>query len=644
MKFTWRNLTVIIIILIALLLAVTSVWNDSPIVDEIPHIGAGYSYIAKGDHRLNPEHPPLAKDLAGISLKMARIKDQAAKDQAAFESKFWREDINGQWEFGRKLLFNSNNDAVRLVRFAKMPQLIFFLLSAILIFVWTRKLYGYSAALIALFLFSFSPTVLAHSRFVTTDMPALFGVLIATYFFIRYLERPTKKNLWLAGLIFGIAQLTKFSVFLLVPFFLGLALIHALLNSPKSKMSSTLYALRSTLFIFIIGYLFIVWPVYYFHTWNYPSELQQFHTKDILTSFGKRWLADTVIYLADKPVIRGMAEYGLGLLMVVQRSAGGNTTYFMGEVANRAWPQYFPTVYFLKEPLAFWLLLALISLYLGVKMKFSIFNFFRSVFANQGFLIAKQSGQFSKIKEWFSRIIDWAKNYFTEMTMLLWIALYWYTSIRSNLNIGVRHLMPVYGFTFILLSGQLVGIANRIMNQESRIKNKKFILNSYFIILASLFGWYLYENLAVYPYYLTYFNQVALLRPSWVSAEQAGYIPGGHWYVVDSNLDWGQDLKRLADWVKRNNIQKVYLDYFGWADQNYYLKERAVWMRAGQFNSVREFLLENPEGGYMAISASFYMGSREKPETSYAWLDNYKPVLVIGNSIFVWYIQPFQLF
>ena len=597
------DVVAIIIVISALILAITSVWNDSPVVDEIPHIGAGYSYIAKGDHRLNPEHPPLAKDIAGISLKILGIKDQLA-----FESKFWQEDINGQWEFGKNLIFNSGNDPIRLVRFAKIPELIFFVLSAIIIFAWTRKMYGYLAALIAIFLFSFSPTVIAHSRFVTTDMPALFGVLLATYFFIHYLEKSTTKNLWLTGLIFGIAQLTKYSVVLLVPFFIVLGVIHALLNSRDRKLWFAGHKLAATICVIAIGYLFVVGPVYYFHTWNYPPELQKLHTDDILKSFGKRQLAETVIYLSDKPIIRGLAEYSLGLLMVTQRSMGGNTAYFMGEVRNWAWPQYFPTVYFLKEPLPFWGLVILVWLIWSARLRFS-----RSLF---------------NIRYW----LDLCRNNFTELTMLLWIGLYWYTSIRSNLNIGVRHLMPIYGFTFILLSGVLIKTYKSI--------NPKKALNSYLIILASLFGWYLYENISIYPYYLTYFNQVAFLRPSWAPAGQAGYIPGGHWYVVDSNLDWGQDLKRLADWVEKNNIQKIHLDYFGWADQNYYLKNKFVWISKGRYTSARSFLVENPEGGYLAVSASFSMGSREKQETSYAWLDDYKPVAVIGNSIFVWYITP----
>ena len=308
------KLTAVLIIVTALILAITSLWDDSPIVDEMPHIGAGYSYITKGDHRLNPEHPPLAKDLAGLSLKFLRVKDEPA-----FESKFWQEDINGQWEFGRKLIFNSGNDADKLAKYAKIPQLLFFILAAVIIFIWSRKLYGSKASLIALFLFSFSPTVLAHSRFVTTDMPALFGILLATFFFVKYLEKPTKKNLCLAGLMLGVAQLTKFSVFLLVPFFLVLAILYGLLKSEKSKILTTYYLLLTTILIIIIGFLFIVWPVYYFHTWNYPPELQKNHTEDLLKSYGNRNFADSIVYLSDKPVIRGLAEYGLGLLMVTQR-------------------------------------------------------------------------------------------------------------------------------------------------------------------------------------------------------------------------------------------------------------------------------------------------------------------------------------
>ena len=217
-----------IIIASSTILAIVSVWNDSPIVDEIPHIGAGYSYVQKGDFRLNPEHPPLAKDLAGFALSFLSL------NQSVFKTQFWTSDINGQWNFGRNLIFNSGNNAVLMTRIAKLPMLLFFIFSALIIFHWTRKLYGDKAALIATFLFSFSPTVMAHSRFVTTDIPALFGVLLGTYFFIRFLQNQTKINFGLAIIAFGIAQLTKFSLFLLNPLFLVLAITWGLTHSIHS--------------------------------------------------------------------------------------------------------------------------------------------------------------------------------------------------------------------------------------------------------------------------------------------------------------------------------------------------------------------------------------------------------------------------
>src|SRR3990167_6980071 len=131
----------------ALALAIVSSWNDSLIVDEIPHIGAGYSYLKKLDMRINPEHPPLAKDLAALPLLFLNL------DEQAFQTPFWLSDINGQWEFGRALIFGGGNDADLIKHLARLPMLLFFVLSALLIFRWTLERYGGTGALISLILF-----------------------------------------------------------------------------------------------------------------------------------------------------------------------------------------------------------------------------------------------------------------------------------------------------------------------------------------------------------------------------------------------------------------------------------------------------------------------------------------------------------
>lgn len=559
-----------VIISVATILAYTSIWNDSLIVDEIPHVGSGYSYVTTQDYRLNPEHPPLAKDLAGWMMSLFLDVD----GEPAYQSTYWTDDVNGQWNFGRKLIYNSGNDVDAIVRTVKIPMLLFFVLSAIYVFKWTRELYGDKAGKIALVLFAFSPTVIANSRFVTTDIPALFGVLLASYYFFKYLKDSNRKNLIIAGVAFGIAQLLKFSVFLLVPYFLLIALIYIFVKKDWKVF-------LMTILIMVIGFIGVVWPWYGWHVQNYDPVRQHSDTEALLATYGNRNFADPVVFLSDKPYVRGLAQYGLGLLMVNQRVIGGNTVYFLGKVERFGNALYFPIVYFIKESLAFWGLLAIALFYLFRQAKFK------------------------------ASIWRWTKEHFIESMMIVWLIIYWTVSIRGSLNIGVRHLLPVYPFTIILTAGLLAGFLK---------KNAKPKL----LIIAGLLGWYVFETVHIHPFYLTYFNQVA------------GGPSGGHRLVVDSNLDWGQDLKRLAHWVEDNNVKNIHLDYFGWADQSYYLGSNFIWTRSTDFKSKEDFLRANPDGGYLAVSASFYMGTRGEPDKGYAWLDEFEPVTVIGNSIFVW--------
>jgi len=104
-------------------------------------------------------------------------------------------------------------------------MLIFLVLIGIYLFKWAREKYGAPSALFVLLLFTFSPTFLAHGRYVTTDVGAAFGFLFALYYFIRYVKKPSRKHLIFAGLAFGVAQLLKFSLILLIPLFIGLLFI-----------------------------------------------------------------------------------------------------------------------------------------------------------------------------------------------------------------------------------------------------------------------------------------------------------------------------------------------------------------------------------------------------------------------------------
>lgn len=589
-----------IVVTIAVLLAAASNIGDTLIVDEIPHIGSGYSYAATGDYRLNPEHPPLAKTMAGLAI--LPITDGSV----AFNTPFWTENINGQWNFGRVLIYNSGNDADRITQMARLPMLLFLILTAAVMWRWARDRYGKTAALIAVILIAFSPTVIAHTRYVTTDMAAAWGVVIATYFFIRYLKKPTRSTFLIAAIAFGFGLLGKFSTFLLAPYFFLMALLWVFTEhhgSLKGSLQSMTRWAGRTILVGAAGFILIVWPVYIAHTHNYPIERQVRDTFEITSDDGFTPGVVVVNWLAERPILRAAGHYGLGLMMVAQRSAGGNTIYWMGNVVKSAGPWYFPTVYFLKESLAWWLLAALAV----------------------GTLVMR--GRRSHEHTHKPKKNEWLADHFDELAMLLWLAIYWGFSVTSTLNIGVRHLLPIYPFTILLVAGRL-GMTIDWLKRYDKPRLKWASLT-----VAGLLGWYVFETVAVFPHFLTYFNQFA------------GGPSGGHRYVVDSNLDWGQDARRLAVYLEDHDIEKVSLDYFGWADPTYYLTDKVIWTTVGQFESADEFIAQNRSNGWIAVSATFLQNSNgfktfnPDDKKNYHWLTLYEPTAVIGNSIFLWHIQ-----
>jgi hypothetical protein len=559
-----------------LTVAILSMKGDSLTMDELAHIPSGYGYMHEKDYRLNPEHPPLLKDLAAIPLLFMDLK---------FDKEFgaWKNDVNGQWTMGWKFIFASGNNPEKIIFWSRIPIILILLILGFYIFRWTKELFGTQMALLAIFLFSFSPTFIAHSRYVTTDVGAAAAFFIATYYFVKWLQLPTKKNLIIAGIVFGIAQLIKFSLFLLLVYFSSLLLIWIIIN--KKRFWNYL---GKFILILVIGYLLIL-PVYQYHVLNYPPERQSADAKSILASYGIRPLASLVVWMADKPILRTYSQYLLGLLMVFQRSSGGNTTYFLGEVNNQAWYQYFPIVYAIKEPLALHVLTIIALLFLAWP-----------VYAK-----ASTGKQISK--------------YFPEISMLIFLAIYWVLSIKSNLNIGIRHILPTFPFVYVLISGQIKRIFNRIENKKT--------LGFCVMVLGILIAWYAVSSLSCFPYYLAYFNELA------------GGAKNGYKYVVDSNLDWGQDLKRLAKWLDENKIEKIKVDYFGGGDTKYYLGDKYEPWHGN-------WLLEQAKGNWLAVSATALQSGRglaapgfNQPTGYYRWLNSYEPVAVIGHSIFVYYIK-----
>jgi len=507
-------------------MAVLSAKNDSAIRDELPHIVAGYSYLIKQDYRLNPEHPPLLKELSAFPLLFI-------KPNFPDSHNCWTQEVNGQWCLGDVFLYQSNNNADQIIFWSRIPIILLMLLLGFYLFKWTSELWGARAGLFALALYSFSPNIIAHGRFVTTDMGVIALMFIAFYYFWKMLEKPSKLNFTLATFTFALAQLSKFSAVLLIP-------IYILIICIKRKYFKHLFLL------FILAYIFIGF-YYQLHIINMPLETQH----DLInTSLDSVVLKNILHKMTDISIFRPYAQYLLGFLMVGAHSIGGHTTYFLGELGNHWWHYYFVT-YLIKEPLAIQILLLI------------------------AFVFAL--AHFKKPRPIFIGIIA-----FIFLLLIM--------GATSKLQLGIRYILPIFPFIYMFIA--CYGLKFRPA--------------------ALLLIWLAISSTAIFPSYLAYYNE--LVGPK-----------NGYKYLIDSNTDWGQDLKRLAQFVEQNNIEKIRVDYFGGGNPEYYLGDKFIPWGAEK----------KPEPGWLAIGASPLKWSQEK----YNWLDNYQPVAQIGYSIFVYHLK-----
>lgn len=643
--FSINNLILLIILAASFFLMLGSSVKESAIMDELAHIPAGYGYVKYFDFRLNPEHPPLAKAIAAFPLLFQNLNFPIDKTS-------WTTDINGQWQAGAQFLYEEGNNADQIINWARIGPILLTLILIIFVYIWAKELIGKWWAFMPVILTALSPNFLAHGHYVTTDIAAALGFFLSIYYFVKFLQNQKKKNLVYAGIAFGIAQLMKFSLVLLIPLFIFLIIAFAFYKANKSGLIGLISKIGqflkqlvrlagSLILVFVIGY-FLVYIVYFAFTINYPIEKQYSDTAFTLNSFADgpdptlstckltpgmsisrhmRCIAEINIKISQNRILRPLGEYMLGVLMVMQRSSGGNTGYFLGEVSASGWWYYFPIVFALKETLPALILIA-----------------FAIIIAITRFIIkTKNVG----IK---NRLINYLEVNFAEFSMLSFIILYWVYSIKSPLNIGFRHILPTLPFIYILTTEAIKNWAKiKIHAYAGFVKN--FFAAIFAIIRTSakisilliIMAWFIIESLSSYPYFISYFNEIA------------GGPTNGYKYVTDSNYDWGQDLKRLKNFVDNppsgTQIDKIAIDYFGGGSPTYYLNDKAVIWQSSKDNPTLQGTkwLAVSINSLQSALGELHPGQLRNPEDEYAWLKQiknpYKPDYRIGTSIFVYKLK-----
>ena len=577
--------TLVITCILAILAFISSA-GDSLTMDESPHIASAYSYVITGDYRLNPEHPPLLKLLSGYSIWLGgKLTNQAIYFPDNIST--WTDKVNAQWDMGYTFIFKAGNDANFIIWWARLPTILLLLLGAVYI---TYSVYYHTKSkaisLIVLVLYAFSPSVIAHGRLVTTDLIASLFFIVVIDIWIRYLQNSTKKHLFLLTLSIGLAFLSKFSTILLLPMMFISSFGYILIkywSYNKQILSKSLILIRDGIIV-ALGVFVIINFVYWITMRNMSIDTQlqlvqdSFPQDNQISTITKQNLSNII----KAPGMRHFGQYLLGQAMVVQRVGGGNTTFLLGKFTNQSFIEYFPLTYLLKENLVI-------------------------IFSLMAIILASIIGI---IKNFNSKILVKSKstilNHWYEITVSIMIIIYWTISIRGNLNLGIRHILPAVILTYILIA---IGIVKILLP----FKFSKTILGIFLCL-------YIFASLNTYPNYVSYLNILA--------GQQQGYQ-----IFTDSNLDWGQDLKRLNNWTKEKNIDTLYIDYFGTADVQYYLPNTKI-------ISVKS--TDGPKIGYTAISAtmfqdSFYKRQNDQNYQEYWWFAWRSPDYIIGNSILIYY-------
>jgi 4-amino-4-deoxy-L-arabinose transferase-like glycosyltransferase len=463
------------------------VHRESLTFDEGNHMFAGYMMWHTGDFGLNPEHPPLVKLLAtipalGRDLWVPPLKGRFFKTEAYLDGRDW--------------LARNDGGSQHMVFQMRLVAGLLALGLSLIVFFAAREWFGEKAALIALCLAVFDPNLVGHSALVTTDIGVTLFFLASIYAFYRYVKMPTWTRLGMAGVAAGLLLATKHSGILLAPM-LMLLIVWEIACTPKGERRRVALRLTGAFAAIVMIGVVVLWAFYGFRYAARPAGMK-FPTvaqyAEPLSNFSK----SSVIWIGRMHLLP--ESYLIGLIDV-KRMAEFYPTFVLGrQLAHGVW-WYFPLVIVIKTTLG---LLALVVLA----------------------LIAIAIGRLRARRELAFILIPWV--------------VYLGVAMASGMNIGARHILPLYALAAILAGGGVVAWS---------AKSRRWVW-----ICGVLVAAHIASALIVFPNYTPYANE------AWGGPKNL------HNLLSDANVDWAQQLYQVKQWQDRHPGEECWFAYFAWPE------------------------------------------------------------------------------
>lgn len=597
-----------------------SAFRSSPTIDETAHLAAGISHWHTGGFRLYPVNPPLIRLIASLPVIAARptVNSDVLHGSQAPRPEFFA---------GRRFIELNGRRSFFYFALARWALIPVSLLGAYCCYRWAGELYGRAAGLTALLLWCFSPNVLANAQLITPDSGAAAIGVVACYAFWRWLKSPVWRLALAVGIALGVAQLSKMTWIVLFVVWPATWVTYRLLEGRQNRRAQSASPLAAPLeappdhaietgsldasappivrrelgmiAVIILLAVYVLNLGYAFEgTFTRLGDFRFF--SDTLKGdefiwgnrFSGGWLASLPVPL-PKDYLRGID---------LQKSSfeTNRPSYLAGEFRRGGWWYYYLYGLAVKVPLGTWALV-LLALVLSVRRSFQ-----------------------SQCK--FPRSACCPVFRDTLVLVLPIMVLLAFVSANTGVNRHLRYVLPIFPFAFIWTSQ---------VAQFFELRRWKTAA-----VVGMALAWSVGSSLWVYPHSGAYFNELA------------GGPKNGHAHLICSNIDWGQNLLYLEEWLNDHpEARPLRLAYYGRFDPRvagiqYRLPPKAPPRDRQQFISGEDY---GPKPGWHAVSVPLLRGEPTAVadgEGGWTWLDLYEynyflqfePVARVGYGIYVYHI------
>jgi hypothetical protein len=583
-----------------------SLRDKSLTYDEVAHAASGYSYWRYGDYRLQPENGQLPQRVAGLPLLMS-LASMPTPDPSAWQNA-------EQWQLGVQWFYRSGNDAAALAAWGRALCGLFAVALGALVWAWSRRMFGPVGAMLSLVLYVLNPTVLANGSLMTSDMAAALFFAAATGAMASLVERLTPGRLLLSAAAVAALFLTKASAVLTVP--LAALLIGARIADPRplrvelpgwsrelARRSLKTLALLAAVGVHAVLVVATIWAAYGFRysafsgygghegrfrlPWEYLlgktdpvhaldkvdlDAKQQSQAAAILEAAGAlepKWsnwsisalktiraevltqdqarkldaaisVPSTVLWVRavewarDRRLLPESWIYGF---TDVYRRSQVRAAFLNGDFRMQGWPGFFPYTFLVKTPLS---VFGIALLALGAV-------------------------------RW--RRLGWGRVQ-PVLPLMMLVVIYGVAAVTSHLNIGHRHLLPLYAPLFILCGAAGRWFEACLPKGPGDEPVLDLLRRGLGLVGMAVVGSLATETLIAFPNYLAYFNGIVSPR-------------NAYRHLVDSSLDWGQDLPAVRAYLDAHGPSGApyFLSYFGTSSPAYYgIGARLLYSVAGVDN------------------------------------------------------------